>query len=60
MRKEMSVRQALALAGDVTDRGSARRVQIIRQVNGVETKVDANPETPVRPGDNIVVRERLF
>ena len=60
MRKEMTIRQALALAGDVTERGSNRRIQIMRQVNGVETKVDANLEDPVRAGDNIVVRERLF
>jgi polysaccharide biosynthesis/export protein len=60
MRKEMTVRQALALAGDVTERGSTRRIQIMRHVNGVETRVSANPEDPVRPGDNIVVRERLF
>ena len=60
LRKEMTVRQALALAGDVTERGSNRRVQIMRQVNGVETKVDANLDDQVRPGDNIVVRERLF
>lgn len=60
MRKDMTVRQALALAGDVTERGSNRRIQIIRQVNGVETRVSASLEDPVRAGDNIVVRERLF
>jgi polysaccharide export outer membrane protein len=60
MRKGMTVRQLLALAGGVTERGSARRIQIIRQVNGRETTVGASLEDAVRPGDNIVVRGRLF
>jgi polysaccharide biosynthesis/export protein len=60
MRKDMTVRQALALAGGVTDRGSTRRIQIIRQVNGVDTTIGAELQDAVRPGDTIVVRERLF
>ena len=60
MRKGMTVRQLLALAGGVTERGSTRRIQIIRQVNGRETTVGASLEDAVRSGDNIVVRGRLF
>lgn len=60
LRKGMTVRQALALAGGVTDRGSSRRIQIIRKVKGVDTKVDADLQDVVNPGDTIVVRERLF
>ena len=60
IRKGMTVRQVLALAGGVTERGSTRRIQIIRQVNGVETTVGANLQDAVRPGDTIVVRERFF
>jgi len=60
LRRPMTVRQMLALAGGVTERGSTRRIQILRQVDGVETTVSAHLEDPVRPGDTIVVRERLF
>ena len=56
----MTVRQAIALAGGVTDRGSTRRLQIIRQVDGKEVTLDANLQTPVQPGDTIVVRERFM
>lgn len=60
LRRPMTVRQVLALAGGVTDRGSTRRIQILREVDGVETTFDASLKDPVLPGDTIVVRERLF
>jgi polysaccharide biosynthesis/export protein len=60
LRRPMTVRQVLALAGGVTERGSTRRIQILRQVDGVETAIAASLKDPVRPGDTIVVRERLF
>jgi polysaccharide export outer membrane protein len=60
VRQGMTVRQVLALAGGVTERGSDRRIQIIRKVKGVETTVDASLQDLVRPGDTVVVRERLF
>jgi polysaccharide biosynthesis/export protein len=60
MRPGMTVRQVLALAGGVTERGSDRRIQIIRKANGEETTVGASLQDTVRPGDTIVVRERLF
>jgi polysaccharide export outer membrane protein len=56
----MTVRQVLALAGGVTDRGSTRRIQILRQVDGQEVTISASLKDQVRPGDTIVVRERLF
>jgi len=60
IRAGMTVRQAIALAGGVTDRGSTRRLQILRQVNGKETTVSADLTTIVQSGDTIVVRERFF
>jgi polysaccharide biosynthesis/export protein len=56
----MTVRQALALAGGVTERGSSRRVQIIRVVNGKEVATGVTLETAVQAGDTIVVNERFF
>jgi len=59
-RKGMTVRQALALAGGVNDRGSTRRIQIVRTVEGQERTISANLQDLVQPGDTIVVKERLF
>lgn len=60
IRRLTTVRQALALAGGVTDRGSTRRVKIIRMVDGKETEIAVDLQTPVQPGDTIVVHERFF
>jgi len=50
----------LALAGGVTDRGSTRRIQIIRHTDGNETTIGADQQDIVRGGDTILVRERFF
>ena len=60
IREGLTVRQALALAGGVTDRGSTRRLQLIRVVNGKAVTYDADLQQPVQAGDTIVARERLF
>jgi polysaccharide export outer membrane protein len=60
IRGAMTVRQVLALAGGMTERGSTRSIQIIRQINGNEVTIGVKLQDPVRPGDTIVVRERLF
>jgi polysaccharide export outer membrane protein len=56
----MTVRQALALAGGVTERGSSRRVQVIRVVNGKEVTTGVTLQTPVQAGDTVVVLQRYF
>jgi polysaccharide export outer membrane protein len=55
-----TVRQALAVAGGVTDRGSTRRVQVIRVIDDKEVTMDVDLQTPVQAGDTIVVNERFF
>jgi polysaccharide biosynthesis/export protein len=60
IRPGMSVRQALALAGGVSDRGSTRRIQIVRKVDGKEVTLGVGLQTPVQAGDTIVVRERFM
>jgi polysaccharide export outer membrane protein len=60
IRTGMTVRQVLTLAGGLTDRGSTRRIQIIRTVNGVDTTVGATLQDTVRAGDTIVVKESFF
>jgi len=59
-RKGMTVRQVLTLAGGVTERGSTRRIQIIRSINGVDTTIGATLQDQVRAGDTVVVREGYF
>ena len=56
----MPLRQAVALAGGITDRGSARRIQIIRAKDGQETTIGVNYQDVVQVGDTIIVRERFF
>ena len=60
IRKGMTVRQVLALAGGVTDRGSTGRIQIIRKIDGQDRTISAHLQDVVQPNDTIVVRERFF
>ena len=60
IRTGMTVRQAIALAGGVTDRGSTRRLRIMRQVDGKEVTLDVDLQAVVQQGDTIVVRERFW
>ncbi len=57
----MTVIQALAMAGGLTDKGSDRRVQLRRRAaDGDMESKNANLFDAVRPDDVIYVRERLF
>src|SRR4029453_14185507 len=53
-RKGMTGRQGLALAGGITDRGSARRIQIVRKRDGQERAISASLQDLVEPGDTVV------
>ena len=55
----MSVRQAVAVAGDFTDRASRSKIYIIREgKKGTSEKVKLSEQ--VGPGDTITVKESLF
>jgi polysaccharide export outer membrane protein len=55
----MSVRQAVAVAGDFTDRASRSKVFLIREgSNEAGKKVKLSEQ--VGPGDTITVKESLF
>jgi polysaccharide export outer membrane protein len=60
IRKGMTIREVLALAGGVLERGSTRRIQVIRQVGGTKVTKDIGLTDVVEPGDNVNVRDRLF
>ena len=54
----LTSRQALTLAGGLTEFGSASRIDIQRE--GTSDTLSADLDTRVRPGDTITVREGLF
>ena len=57
----MTVLQVLSLAGGLTDRGSDRRINIRRVVDGKEKEIKGVKLTqPIQPGDTIVVGQRVF
>jgi polysaccharide export outer membrane protein len=57
IQPNLTIRQALVLAGGVTQTGSANKVGLIR---GNAKEVDADPSQVIQKGDIIVVKERLF
>ena len=56
----MTVQQAIALAGGLSDRGSDRGMVARRLVKGKMTDVDVRLDDKVQAGDTIVVRQRFF
>ena len=60
LEPNMTVLQAISMAGGVTERGSGRRLRITRVVNGERKDLDARPTDLVQPGDTITVRQRLL
>lgn len=59
-RPKQDVFKMIAAAGGYTPRAAKGRVLITRWVDGKKTKMNANEDTPVLPGDSITVRERIF
>ena len=57
---DMTVLQALSLAGGVTDRGSTGRIEIVRIVDHERVEIRAEFADEVLAGDTIIVPERFF
>ena len=57
---DTTVLQALALAGGVTDRGSTRRISLVRSIDGEKREIEVELTDYVMPEDTIVVPERFF
>jgi len=55
-----TVAQAIILAGGLTDRGSDRRLTIIRSEGGKSVEISAKMEDKVQPNDEIKVKSRFF
>jgi len=56
----LTVLQAIALAGGLTDRGSMSRLVIVRTVNGAKVEIKAKATDVIKPGDTVLVKERFF
>ena len=62
-KRGLTVEQALAIAGGVTERGSTRRLRVRRQVGARPTdirEIDLKMTDIVQPNDTIIVLQRLL
>ena len=61
LKPNMTVQQAIALAGGLSERGTFRRLKILRKdKDGREVEIDAKTTDLVRPNDTIKVAQRLI
>jgi polysaccharide export outer membrane protein len=60
LRDPITVLQALALAGGLTERGSDKRIQISRIVDGRPQESKVTLGESLQPGDTVIVGERRF
>ena len=60
VQKNITVLQALSLAGGITERGATGRIKIARIENGKTVELKAKLTDLVRAGDTIMVPERFF
>jgi polysaccharide export outer membrane protein len=60
IQKNMTVLQALSLAGGVTEHGAMNRIKIVRLVNGEKKELKVKLTDLVEPGDTIIVPEKYF
>jgi len=56
----MTVQQAIALAGGLSERGSDRGIVVRRLIKGKMTDVDVKLDDKVQAGDTVVIRQRYF
>ncbi len=56
----LTVEKAVTLAGGFTDRASRRNIFLVPEGSTQEQKVKVNLDSPVRPGDTLIVEESLF
>lgn len=61
LKQNMTVQQAIAQAGGLSERGTFRRLKILRKdKDGREVEMDAKTTDVVRPNDTIKVSQRLI
>jgi polysaccharide biosynthesis/export protein len=60
VQANMTVLQALSLAGGVTEHGAMNRTRVVRIDNGNKKELKIKLTDLVRPGDTIIVPQRFF
>ena len=60
VQANMTVLQALSLAGGVTEHGATGRIRVVRSENGAKKEIKVKLTDVVRPGDTVIVPERFF
>ena len=60
VQANMTVLQALSLAGGVTEHGASGRIRVMRSEDGVKKEIKVKLTDLVRPGDTVIVPERFF
>jgi polysaccharide biosynthesis/export protein len=60
LEKGMTVQQAIAVAGGLTDRGSNRRIRVRREIKGEFQELGIRLTDPVLAGDTIMIAQRLI
>jgi polysaccharide export outer membrane protein len=56
----LTVLQAISLAGGLTEKGSNRRIKVIRTVKGKKTQQGIDLADAIQPGDTLVIPQRLL
>jgi polysaccharide export outer membrane protein len=56
----LTVLQAISLAGGLTDKGSSRRLKVIRAVKGKKTQQGIDLADAIQPGDTLIIPQRLL
>lgn len=59
-QRDMTLAQAVTLAGGLTDRGTYRGAYAVRIVKGKSIKVDLEEQDPIKPDDTIKIGKRIF
>ena len=59
-QRDMTLAQAVTLAGGLTERGSYRGAYAMRIVKGKSVKVDLDEQDPIKPDDTIRIGKRIF
>ncbi|MFP5379745.1 MAG: polysaccharide biosynthesis/export family protein, partial [Vicinamibacteria bacterium] len=60
LQKGMTVQQAIAVAGGLSERGSNRRLKIRREIKGEFEEISVRLTDLVLPGDTIIIAQRLI
>ena len=56
----LTVLQAISLAGGLNEKGSSRRIKVIRMVKGKKTEQGVDLDDVIQPGDTLVIPQRLL